>query len=239
VTEPVKKRSYDASRRREAAEQTKLRVLRAAAELFTTRGYAVTSVADIAQAAGVSVDTLYAAVGRKPQLLLAVHDMELADCDVPGAAEQRDYVKQIRAAATAADKIAIYAQALGRLLPRTVPLLVSLRVAGETEPECREVYQAVNERRAANMRRFAADLRGTGEVRQDLTDDDVADLVWAMNGPDFFTLMLSRGRTPEQYAAVLRDVWTRTLLEAPQRRTSSVPSGKRPDDYTVTTVANG
>ncbi len=113
-----------------------MRVLRAARELFTTRGYAVTSVADIAQAAGVSVDTLYASVGRKPQLLLAVHDMELADGDAPGTALQRDYVKRVRAAPTAADKIATYAEALGRLLPRTVPLQVSLRVAGETEPEC-------------------------------------------------------------------------------------------------------
>jgi hypothetical protein len=46
----------------------------------------------------VSVDTLYEAVGRKPQLLLAVHDMELAGREAPVEAEQRDYVRQIRAA---------------------------------------------------------------------------------------------------------------------------------------------
>ena len=89
MTEGVKKRKYDASRRRAAAEQTKAAVLRAARELFTTRGYAATPVADIARAAGVSVDTLYETVGRKPQLLLAVHDMELAGGDAPAETEQR------------------------------------------------------------------------------------------------------------------------------------------------------
>jgi AcrR family transcriptional regulator len=218
MTEGVKKRRYDASRRRAAAEQTRAAVLRAARELFTARGYAATPVADIARAAGVSVDTLYETVGRKPQLLLAVHDMELAGTDAPVAAEQRDYVQQIRAAPTAAAKITTYTEALARLLPKTVPLLDSLRAAGEKDPACREVYQAVRERRAANMRLFAADLRTTGELRDDLDDDTVAGLVWSMNAPEYFLLITSRGWTPEQYAAMVRDVWIRTLLRNPPPR---------------------
>ena len=217
MTEHVKRRKYDASRRRAAAEQTKAAVLRAARDLFTSRGYAGTSVAEIARTAGVSVDTLYEAVGRKPQLLLAVHDMELAGADAPVEAEQRDYVRKIRAAPTAVDKITVYTDALARLLPRTVPLLESLRAAGETDPACREVYQAVRERRAANMRLFAADLRSTGELRGDLDDDTVADLVWSMNAPEYYLLIRSRSRTPGQYAAMVRDVWIRTLLRNPSR----------------------
>jgi AcrR family transcriptional regulator len=217
MTEGVKKRRYDASRRRAAAEQTRAAVLRAARELFTARGYAATPVADIARVAGVSVDTLYETVGRKPQLLLAVHDMELAGADAPVAAEQRDYVQQVRAAPTAVAKITTYTEALARLLPKTVPLLDSLRAAGEKDPACREVYQAVRERRAANMRLFAADLRSTGELRDDLDDDTVADLVWSMNAPEYFLLITSRGWTPERYAAMVRDVWIRTLLRNPPR----------------------
>ncbi len=190
-------------------------MLHAARKLFTSRGYAATSVADIAGAAGVSVDTIYAAVGRKPQLLLAVHDMELAGADAPVEAEERDYVRRIRAARTAAEKLRIYTAALADLLPRTVPLLQSLRAAGETDPDCREVYRVISERRAKNMRVLAADLRTTGELRGDLDDDTVADLIWSMNAPDYYLLMRSRGRTPEQYAAMVRDVWTRTLLENP------------------------
>ncbi|GAA4735546.1 hypothetical protein GCM10023350_19230 [Nocardioides endophyticus] len=169
-------------------------------------------MAEIAAAAEVSVDTLYAAVGRKPRLLLAVHDMELAEGDTPLPAEQRGYVRDVRAAGTAEEKIALYAAALARVLPRSVPLLEALRVAGRSDAGCRQAYESVSERRAANMRLFAADLRATGQLRDDLDDDTVADLVWSMNSPDYFQLLRSRGYSPGQYAALVQEVWTRTLL---------------------------
>lgn len=52
------------------------------------------------------------------------------------------------------------------------------------------------------------------ELRSDLTDDEGADLVWAMNSPQFFRLVTPRGR---DYAASVADVWTRTLLADPPR----------------------
>jgi AcrR family transcriptional regulator len=214
VPDPVKTRSYRSTRRREQAAATRQAVLLAARHLFERQGYAGTTVAAIARRAQVSVDTVYASVGRKPQLLLAVHDLELGSGkDVP--AEQRDYVVAVRAAEGARAKIDVYAAALGRLLPRTVPLAEALRVAAVTDPDCRAVLHGLSERRAANMRLFARDLRETGELRPDLSDDDVADLVWSTNSPEFYLLTTSRGRTPEEYAAVVADLWTRTLLDRP------------------------
>ena len=215
VTETGKARRYDASARRAAAERTRRRVLSAAHHLFTTRGYAETSVAEVARRARVSVDTVYASVGRKPQLLLAVHDMALAGGPEPVPADQRDYVRAVREAPTARAKIETYAAALGHLLPTTVPLMNALREAGTTEPECRRVWQAISDRRAANMLRFAADLRITGELRDELTDRQVADLVWSMNSPEYFGLVAARGATPQEYADQVADVWCRTLLAAP------------------------
>ena len=208
MSEPVNPRPYRSPRRLEQAEATRRAVLEAARALFGTSGYPDTTVAEVARRAGVSVDTVYASVGRKPQFLLAVHDEVLGGVD----AEQRDYVRQVRAAPGAAAKIATYAEALGRLLPQTVPLAEALRVAGQTDEACRAVAEQLDERRAANMRLFAADLRATGEVRDDLTDDEVADLVWTMNSPQYFRLVTSRGR---DYAATVVDVWTRTLLADP------------------------
>jgi len=116
VSEVGKTRRYDATARRAAAERTRRRVLVAAHSLFTTQGYAETSVAQIARRARVSVDTVYAAVGRKPHLLLAAHDMVLAGGPEPVAAEDRDYVRAVREAPTARAKIETYASALGRVL---------------------------------------------------------------------------------------------------------------------------
>ena len=42
--------------------------------------------------------------------------------------------------------------------------------------------------------------------------DDVATLVWSLNSPDYFQLLRGRGLTATQYADVVADVWTRTLL---------------------------
>lgn len=212
MPDPVKPRRYTSAVRAEQAAATRSAVLRAARSLFTTRGYAATSVAQVARRAGVSVDTVYASVGRKPELLLAVHDMLLGSSDEPIAAEERDYVRRIRAAPRATEKIRIYADALAVVLPRTVPLVLALREAAVTDNRCATVAAALDERRADNMRRLAADLRVTGEVRADLSDDDVATLVWSLNSPDYFQLLRGRGLTATQYADVVADVWTRTLL---------------------------
>ncbi|RYB94449.1 TetR/AcrR family transcriptional regulator [Nocardioides oleivorans] len=207
-----KARTYDASARRAAAEQTRARVLGAAHDLFVSGGYAATSVSEIARQAGVSVDTVYTAVGRKPQLLLTVVDMVLASSSQPLPATERDYVQEIRRAEGARRKLETYAAALARLMPTISPLLLALRDAGLTDPECAQAWRHITERRATNMLQLAADLRVTGEVRDDLTDQDIADLVWSTNSPEWFAAYTSRGRTPEQYAAALGDVWSRTLL---------------------------
>lgn len=212
VNGPGPSRGYRSPQRQRQAAATRLAVLRAARDLFVTRGYPDTTVARVAQQAKVSVDTLYASVGRKPQLLLAVHDMVLGSADEPIAATQREYVQAVRAAAGARAKLTTYAEALGRVFPTTVPLAESLRVAAQGDMDCRKVWDGLNERRAANMLLLARDLRATGELRDDLSDEDVAHLVWTTNSPEFYLLTTSRGRTPEHYVAVVNDLWIRTLL---------------------------
>ena len=218
MTEVHKSRSYNSPARQAAAERTRRRVLAAAHRLFTTTAYADTSVADIARHAKVSIDTVYTSVGRKPQLLLAVHDMTLASGPEPSPVEDRDYVQAIRAAISAGEKIAIYAAALAALLPTTVPLMNSLREAGVTDVECRVMWQSISDRRAKNMLLFAADLRATGEVRNDLSDQQVAELVWSMNGPEYYSLLASRGFSADEFSSLLTDVWTSTLLSRSVRK---------------------
>ncbi|MEI2775047.1 MAG: TetR family transcriptional regulator [Tetrasphaera sp.] len=71
--------------RDEQAAATRRRILASAAELFTREGYAATSVAAVARAAGVSAQTICNAFGSKPALLKAAYDVTLAgdDADVP------------------------------------------------------------------------------------------------------------------------------------------------------------
>ena len=212
MPDPVKTRSYRSPQRRERAAATRLSVLAAARDLFQAKGYAATTVADVARRAGVSVDTVYASVGRKPELVLSVIDTMLAGTDEPLPAEQRDYVLAIGSEPTAVGRIEIYAAAVARLVPHTAPLQEALRKAGDTDAACAATWLRLVTRRAANMLLFAADLRSTGELRADLTDQEVADIVWSTNAAEYWLLLAQRGWTPARYQGLLVDVWSRTLL---------------------------
>ncbi len=62
------------------------------------------------------------------------------------------------------------------------------------------------------MRAFAADLRATGGLRPDLTDAEVADLIWSTNAPEYWLLLKQRGWSSTRYEHLLVDLWTRMLL---------------------------
>jgi len=211
VSEHVNRR-YVAPKRAAAAAQTRRRILTAAHDLFVAHGWDGTAIAEVARRAGVSVDTVYASIGRKPVLIRQLIDDLLGEGRGPVPAEQRGYVVDVRAAPTAEDKIATYATALGHLMPKVAPLLLTLRDAGATDRDCAQAWREITERRARNMLLFAADLRQTGRLRLDLPDQIVADLVWTTNSPEYYTLLRSRDWSDRDYAEHLSDLWCRLLL---------------------------
>jgi len=155
---------------------------------------------------------VYATLCRKPALLREVVETAISGGDQAVPAEQRNYVARVRAATTARGKIEAYVAGLVDIQPRLAPVYLALRDAAATDADSAALWSEISGRRAANMRLFAADLRSTGELRPDLPDDEVADVVWSMNGPEYWTLLVvDRGWEPERFAAVLVDAWTRLL----------------------------
>jgi len=209
---PVGPRTYNSPRRTEQAAATRRDVLTAARELFVINGYTATTIADIAARARVSSDTIYATVGRKPALLRELVETAISGTEQAIPAEQRDYVTRIAAAESAVAKITIYATAIQQ---RMAPVFLALRDAAATDADCAALWADIARRRATNMRAFAADLRGTGELRSDLTDNEIADIIWSMNAAEYWDLLVhQRGWTPQQFSQWLVDAWTRLLLEA-------------------------
>src|SRR5215467_1973902 len=82
------RRRYDSSGRRERARQARDQITDIARELFLADGYADTTVAAIATAARVSVETIYKSFGGKPGLVRAIMEKSLAG-EGPVSAEQR------------------------------------------------------------------------------------------------------------------------------------------------------
>ncbi len=220
----VKRRSYTSTVRTEAARQTRQRIVDAARELFIARGYAGLTMQAIADRSKVALDTVYATAGRKPELIKLLVETAISNTDQPVPAEQRDYVQKIRTASTAREKLALYARAVVKIQSRLAPLVRALEAAAAARPELGAIWREISERRARNMKLFAADLVATGEVRADLSLDRVADILWATNGPELYTLLLEqRGWPSAELETWLADAWERLLL-AISRRDPSAPA---------------
>jgi AcrR family transcriptional regulator len=213
VEGPVKSRRYDNTRRREQSQRTRGRILSAARALIIENGYSRTTIAQIAAGAAVNTDTVYATVGRKPEIMAALVEAAISGQDVAVPADDRAYVQRIESTADARSKLEIYAAAIVDIHGRLAPVVNALRTAALTDGDCRLLWERIAQRRADNMLRFAASLRSTGALRPDLTDGQVADAIWSMNAPEYWELLVvQRGWTPDAFRDWLADAWTRSLL---------------------------
>lgn len=222
MKDPVKRRPYSSQTRREAATRTRQAVLAAASQLFVERGYAGMTMQAVADEAGVAVDTVYAAVGTKPSIVRELIEAAISGTGARVPAEDRDYVQRIRAAPSAQTKLTIYARAMRRIHARLAPLVIALRDASSLHPELAALWQEISERRANNMRLLADDLLATGEIRPGLSRDELADLIWATNSPEFYVLLVGqRHWSARRYERWLSDAWIRLFLA---RRDQSEPT---------------
>ena len=217
MAEDVKgRRRYASALRTAQAAATRHAVLEAARELFTEHGYAGTSIAAIAERADVAVDTVYAAAGRKPALLRELVETSLSGADQAVPAEQRDYVVRVRAASSAREKIAIYAAAVSEIGVRMAPIHRALAEAAVGDAACAALRAEISSRRSPAARRRRAACWPPGELRRDLPDDEVADIVWSMNAAEYRALLVGeRGWSADRFGDWLADAWTRLLLTAP------------------------
>ena len=219
MTDPVKsgrpKRRYDASGRRRTAAANRLRILDAARELFLANGYVATTVASIADRAGVATDTVYALVGAKAVVFRELVELALSSRAHPVPGAERDYTQRMREEPDSAGKLAIYAVAVADIQRRLAPLFLALREASAADEQLAAVWREITDRRAANMRLLAADLAAAGGLRGDLSLDEIADIIWTMNGSEYYAqLVIDRGWSVERFSEWLCDAWCRLLLDS-------------------------
>ena len=211
----IKPRRYDSSARRAAAQIKRRSILDCARSLFLEKGYTATTMPAIARAADVALDTVYASVGTKAELFRLLVEAALSGRDEATPADERDYVRAIRAEPDAARKLRIYATALGEIQPRLAPLFQVLQAAASLDSDLNALWQEISRRRAANMRLLSKNLAATGRVRADLSASTVADILWSMNSPEFYLLLVDqRGWSAETFGLWLADAWIRLLLKS-------------------------
>ena len=209
-----KSRRYDASGRRAAARETRARIVAAGRRLFLGRGYAATRMAEVAQEAGVSLETVYASVGTKPALMRHLVEIALSGTGEPVPALERDSTHAIQAEPDPRQKLVMFARVVRQLNERVAPLWEAVKEAAAGDAELRALAEEFDRRRAGHMRVFVDQaLEATGMLRPGLSAEKAADVVWATNSPEFFLLLVrNRGWDPEFFEWWLADTWTRLLL---------------------------
>lgn len=201
------RRRYDSLRRTAQAQQTSAEIARAARELFLARGWAATTVRDVARAAGVSAPTVYAAYGNKTGLTRALIDAADLAADVQQLLGELD-----TAAEDPARQLAALAGYDRRLFERAGDVIMLVREAGRTEPELAEAYRAGRGRGdAARLQVLSGWPPDT--LRPGLDVDTAADIFAALCNIDVYqTLVIERGWSPERVEQWWSAVLVRELL---------------------------
>lgn len=127
---------YHSERRQEQAEATRQAILDAARALFVERGYAGTTVADIAAAARVAVPTVYASVGTKPAILAELRKMIPVVAGVP-----EDMRAAFDRAGDPRQAISGFVTGVRRLLESSGDLMYAIEAAAPFEPVAAEAWQ--------------------------------------------------------------------------------------------------
>lgn len=204
------RRAYRSERRREQAEETRRRVLAAAAKLFTEHGFEGAAITAIAAEAGVSPETVYAGFRNKRTLLGEVVGEAARGGDQRPVPEQ-DGPRAIAASGDQREQLRLLAADIVLRLERVGPLLDVLSSAARTDPELAELRARIHDGRLAGLRGFIDALAVNGPLRLDL--DAATESVWALASPELHLLLTrTRGWTRERYCAWLADSLEAQLL---------------------------
>ena len=229
---PVKRR-YNAALRQAQARQLRLDVADVARALFIERGFAATTIADVAQAANVSTQFIYAAFGGKRGLLAKVIDWTLVGDDEPIPMAQRPSIIAIQQEPTLPGKCALYARHTRLVAARIAQTLQMLRAAADADADARAIYQTGEAQRRTGARLFVANLRRAGDLRAGLSNGQAADAIWALT-PDILwnLLVIQRGWAPEEF-----ELWYAGQLAAAILDDKQIPAVRQFSHKLITAAA--
>jgi AcrR family transcriptional regulator len=191
-------RRYDSSRRQEQARHNRSAILEAARRMFLERGFAGTTMPDIAAAAGVSVQTVYKA---------------FAGDDEPVPMTERASLRRVRDEPDPRRQLELYGEHLAAVAPRHVPIQLVILSAAATDPEAGKVWRELQAERLRGMSLFARSLHAAGHLRSGVSATEARDVLWTYNSAELFQLLvIERGWSPGRYGRWVAAALTAALL---------------------------
>jgi AcrR family transcriptional regulator len=205
----VKTRPYRMTIRRGDAPAL---VVAAATKLFAAKGYAATSMEDIAAEAGVARPTVFSAVGPKPVILRRVVDHAIAGDDAPLPVSERDWWRAAVDEPDSRRAIELLARSMVAIASRIALIARAMEMAASVDVDAASVWDRYQTQRRAGLREFAVALQRKAPVPR-CGIDTVTDTLWALQPSAYLRLVHDAGWEPEQYEAWLTDLLTRMFVE--------------------------
>lgn len=209
-------RPYRSARRQEQARRTRQRILDTATAEFASRGYAATTVASIAAAAGVSVPTIEQAFGAKANLLKAAIDVAIAGDDEPVPVLQRPAAVTASAAQTVEEFLAAVSSSVVDVAGRADGLVLVAFEAAASDPRLRSLVDQLREHRATMAGWIVDGLMARAPLRSGVDRSHAVDVMWLLMDPAVFTrLRIDRGWSRQRFRHWFADSTARLLIDHP------------------------
>lgn len=200
MSEPVKSRGYDNTRRQAQVRRTRADVVTAARDLFVQRGYSATTIEAIGEAAATPLATVYRLFRCKRNILAAVLDTSFAGDDEPIAMHERPAVRAAFAETDPRRLLTGFAHICRELLDRSAPVQQVLRGAATVDPEAAELLALVNSQRLEGQSRIAHALAVRGALAGGVAEATAADTIYALMAPEtHHILTVERAWSADRY----------------------------------------
>lgn len=197
-------------RRAERSRRTRAKVIEAARELFVAQGYGATSLQEVADRAGVAVQTVYFVFGNKRTLFKDVVDTSIAGDAEPVATLDREWFRDACAAPTAAGQLRAHVRGTSEILARVAPIMPMIEAAGSTDPQIAAQWPDGPDARHTVQHAAAEALVAKPDARPGVSAAMAADLLFGLLSPQLYLLFVQdRGWTPAAW-----EEWVHTTLSA-------------------------
>jgi AcrR family transcriptional regulator len=204
-------RRYDSARRQDAARRRRAAVVETASRLFLSEGFARTTIARIAEEAGVSEETVYKAFGNKIALVRAIRDQALAGTGPVHAERRSDRMQESENDPRTI--IREWGALTMEVAPRVAPVLLLVREAAASDPELARLQAEMDAARLTRMTHNARTLLDGKHLRSGITLDAATDVLWTYSSPELYELLvIRRGWSVERYGHFIADAMIAALL---------------------------
>lgn len=209
MSEPVKRRYHSPTRQAQAA-RTRQQILDAADRLFRTQGFGRTSVREIAEAAEVVPETVYATFGSKARLLTALIDIRLAP-EGEASILERPELAALSQEPDQRQLLRGFARDYAAMSARVRPISEVLRTAKAADPDMAAIRDEIEGHRYRYMHTIAEWLAERGPLV--VSVGRAADIIWTIASPDVGRMLCDeRGWTSDDFADWLEASLTASLL---------------------------